>query len=213
MKKGLALLITAFMTMSGTDCGSSAAQTQPPNENKTEQSENTADSDTSVENADADENKIAVVYFSATGTTENIAKELADVLKADTFEIVPAEEYTSDDLNYNDDNCRANKEMNDSSARPEISNDLSNITDYDTIFVGYPIWWGTSPRIINTFFDTYNLSGKTIYTFCTSGSSGIDKSISDLNSAYPDLNIADGRRFGANAGESDISDWTDSLFN
>ena len=103
--------------------------------------------------------------------------------------------------------------MNDSSARPEISNDLSNITDYDTIFVGYPIWWGTSPRIINTFFDTYDLSGKTIYTFCTSGSSGIDKSISDLNSAYPDLNIADGRRFGANAGESDISDWTDSLFN
>ena len=146
MKKGLALLITAFMTMSGTACGSSDAQTPAPNENKT-----------------------AVVYFSATGTTENIAKELADVLKADTFEIVPAEEYTADDLNYNDDNCRANKEMNDSSARPEISNDLSNITDYDTIFVGYPIWWGTSPRIINTFFDTYDLSGKTIYTFCGLG--------------------------------------------
>lgn len=169
MKKGLALLITAFMTMSGTACGSSDAQTPAPNENKTEQSENTADSDTSVENTDTDENKTAVVYFSATGTTENIAKELADVLKADTFEIVPAEEYTYDDLNYNDDNCRANKEMNDSSARPEISNDLSNITDYDTIFVSYPIWWGTSPRIINTFFDTYDLSGKTIYTFCGLG--------------------------------------------
>ena len=206
MKKGLALLITAFMTMSGTACGSSNTKANTANENKTEQAEN-------AESTDTEENKTAVVYFSATGTTENIANELADVLKADTFEIVPAEEYTAEDLNYNDDNCRANKEMNDSSSRPEISNDLSDITNYDTIFVGYPIWWGTSPRIINTFFDTYDLSGKTIYTFCTSASSGIDKSISDLNSAYPDLNIAGGRRFGANSAESDITDWTDSLFN
>ena len=96
----------------------------------------------------------------------------------DIFEIIPENMYTADDLNYNDDNCRANQEMNDDSARPAISNDLSVVSEYDVIYLGYPIWWGTAPRIIQTFIENYDVSGATVYMFCTSGGSGIESSIS-----------------------------------
>lgn len=126
------------------------------------------------------ENSVAVVYFSATGTTKGIARKIADVLDAETFEIVPKEAYSSDDLDYNEDSCRANQEMNDESSRPGIENDLCTVKEFDRIYIGYPIWWGTAPRIIQTFLDTNDLSGKTVYLFCTSGSSGIEESVRDL---------------------------------
>lgn len=153
----------------------------------------------------------AVVYFSATGNTADIAEKIANILNADKFEIIPEEPYTPDDLNYNDDNCRANLEMNDDSARPAISDDMTALTEYDTVFVGYPIWWGTAPRIIDTFFESYDMSGKTVYTFCTSGGSGIGQSIDDLTSLCPDVTISDGRRFNAGASENDVRQWLDGL--
>ena len=153
----------------------------------------------------------AVIYFSATGNTADIAEKVANILNADKFEIIPEEPYTPDDLNYNDDNCRANLEMNDDSARPAISGDMTALTEYDTVFIGYPIWWGTAPRIIDTFFESYDMSGKTVYTFCTSGGNGIGQSIDDLTSLCPDVTISDGRRFNAGATEDDVRQWMDGL--
>ena len=123
---------------------------------------------------------------------------------ADIFEIIPTQVYTEEDLNYNDDNCRANKEQNDDTARPEISNDLSATTKYDIVYLGHPIWWGTVPRIIQTYLETYDLSNATIYTFCTSGGSSIDRSLSDLRAWYPTLNIVDGKRLN-DASKSEIA--------
>ena len=113
--------------------------------------------------------KSAVIYFSATGNTKALAEKIAAETNSDLIEIAPEEVYTSEDLNYNNSDCRANKEQNDDSARPAISNKIENMADYDTIYLGYPIWWGTMPKIINTFLDTYDLSGKTVMPFCTSG--------------------------------------------
>lgn len=135
---------------------------------------------------------------------------IAKVTGADIFEIVPEEQYTSEDLNYNDDNCRANKEMNDDTARPVIADDLSMVSEYDVIYLGYPIWWGTAPRIVQTFLESYDISQATVHTFCTSGGSGIEKSVEDLQDLYPDVNIADGKRFGA-VSEEAVKDWIESI--
>lgn len=173
---------------------------------------NTENQQTELDTNSEQENdeKTVVVYFSGTGNTREVANLLAKEADADIYEIVPENVYTSDDLNYNDDNCRANQEMNDDTARPAISNDLSAVSEYDVIYLGYPIWWGTAPRIIQTFIESYDISGATVYLFCTSGSSGIEKSISDLQQLYPDINIADGKRLN-NATESDIREWIQSL--
>lgn len=156
-----------------------------------------------------DSAKTAVVFFSATGTTAEAANLIAEQTDADLFEIVPQEAYTSEDLNYTDDNCRANQEMDNAAARPAIENDLSKVAEYEVIYLGYPIWHGTAPRIIQTFLENYDLSNATIYTFCTSGGSGIEQSIQDLKSSYPDINIADGKRLN-DATAADIREWIET---
>lgn len=176
----------------------SAEETPSP-----EQTENPAGAD----NNEVEENKMLVVYFSGTGNTKALAETIAETSGADIFEIVPAEPYTSADLNYNDNNCRANREMNDETARPAIANSIENIDEYDTIFIGYPIWWGTMPRIINTFLDTYDLSGKTIMPFCTSGGSGIETSVSAIRSICPNADVKDGLRGSASATSTQIKEW------
>ena len=130
------------------------------------------------ENTDSNKN-IAIIYFSATGTTKKVAEYIKNETNGDLIEIIPSEKYTDSDLNYGNNNSRANKEQNDSKARPEIKNNI-NTDDYDVIYLGYPIWWGDVPKIILTFLDNHNLDGKTIIPFCTSGSSGINGSLSTL---------------------------------
>ena len=158
-----------------------------------------------------DASQSIVVYFSGTGNTKQVAETMAAALGTKTLEIVPEEPYTEADLNYNDDDCRANREMQDDHARPGIDGDLSEVSEYETIYLGYPIWWGTAPRIIQTFMESYDLSGKTVYTFCTSGGSGIDQSVSDLKDAYQEVNIADGHRFSRNDTQETIQAWLESL--
>ncbi len=165
----------------------------------------------SGEPADTNAVKSVVVYFSATGNTKVIAEYIADLENADIMEIEPENPYSSEDLNYNDSSCRANQEMNDDSSRPAIKNDMSAVLDYDVIYLGYPIWWGVEPRIIQTFLDTYDLSGKTVYAFCTSGSSNIDRSVSDINDNYPGVVIADSRRFDSEDGRDVVESWLDEL--
>ena len=154
--------------------------------------------------------KAVVVYFSATGTTAEVAQCIAKTTGADILEIVPEIAYTSEDLNYHDDNCRANKEMDDDTARPAINSDLHAVSDYDIIYLGYPIWWGTAPRIIQTFMESYDLSNAAVFTFCTSGGSGIEKSVQDLQNLYPGIRVISGKRY-TSASEADVQAWIGSL--
>lgn len=222
MKKYLSIILGIILTACLVACGSSDKGTLNDNEQaiiSNQEVSDTEEQELSVENQqtekDADfeqkkEQKVAVVYFSGTGNTREVANVLAKEAEADSFEIIPENMYTADDLNYNDDNCRENQEMNDDSARPAISNDLSVVSEYDVIYLGYPIWWGTAPRIIQTFIENYGISGATVYMFCTSGGSGIESSISDLQMLYPDINIVDGKRLN-DATETDIREWIESL--
>lgn len=183
--------------------------TEPTNStSQTEQTDNyeqTPDS-TPEPPTPATEPKALVVYFSCTGNTKSVAEKIAQLTGADLYEIVPAELYTAEDLNYNNDSCRANREMNDTSARPAIGSKSIDISAYDTVYIGYPIWWGTMPRIINTFLDTYDLSGKTVMPFCTSGSSGISKSVSDIRAEEPTADVRDGLR-ASGSSDSSIDEW------
>lgn len=150
-------------------------------------------------------NKSVVLYFSATGTTKKIAERIAKESNSDIIEIIPKEEYKKEDLDYNN-NCRVNREQNDSKARPEIKNTI-DITKYDTIYLGYPIWWGTNPKIILTLLDTHDFTNKTIIPFCTSGSTGISESVNDLRNYNNKLNIKDGKRFSSNDSDEIIKEF------
>lgn len=150
--------------------------------------------------------KKLVVYFSCTGNTKAVAEKIAELCDADLYEITAAQPYTAEDLNYNNNNCRANREMNDENARPAIGSQTIELSGYDTVFIGYPIWWGTMPRIINTFLDTYDLSGKTVMPFCTSGGSGVSRSVSDIKKAEPKADVRDGLRVSG-ANDRDLEKW------
>ena len=126
-------------------------------------------------------NKVLVAVFSASGVTKRVGQEVARISGGDFFEIVPVEKYTSADLNYMNSRSRSSVEMNDPSARPEIAGRVNNMDSYDTLIIGFPIWWGVAPRIIETFLESYDLSGKTILPFCTSGGSGVGRSDTALH--------------------------------
>ena len=158
-----------------------------------------------------EETRVLVAYFSATGNTENIAGHLEAVLDADLYEIVPQNPYTSADLNYSNSDSRASREQNDADARPAISGSVDNMEDYDVVFLGYPIWWGQAPKIVYTFLENYNFEGKTIVPFCTSGSSGIGSSATNMHDLAPDANWLSGQRFSGSADSSAIESWVDGL--
>lgn len=150
--------------------------------------------------------KILVVYFSATGTTKTLAEYAADILNADIYEIVPQDPYTEEDLAYYT-GGRADKEQNDPSVRPAISGSVENMEQYDTILLGYPIWHGQAPRIISTFLESYDFSDKTILPFCTSHSSGIGSSDTNLHSLTPNANWLNGERFAGGTSKETITVW------
>lgn len=216
MKKWIPMITVFCLLFSLTACGA-GSETNGNTERSSMQSQIEAPSSEPAENSDAfaddpaeepteEAAKTLVVYFSATGNTKAVAEEIVRLTGADLYEIVPAVPYTNEDLNYNDNNCRANQEMNDASARPAIGSEAIDISSYDTVFIGHPIWWGTTPRIINTFLDTYDLSSKTVLPFCTSGSSGISQAVSVIRSAEPDADVRDGLR-ASGANDSSIENW------
>ena len=157
------------------------------------------------------DNDTLVIYFSRTGNTEKIAEYLIDITNADSYVIEAAVPYSDADIKYQDDNCRANKEQNDKSVRPEIANPIASIDSYDTIFLGYPIWWGQEPRIIDTFLESYDFSDKTVIPFCTSASSGIATSEKNIKALVPIGNQLEGRRFSSGATKEDVKAWYDTL--
>lgn len=154
---------------------------------------------------------VLVAYFSATGNTENIAEHLVSILDADLYEIVPQVPYTSEDLDYSNSDCRANQEQNDPTARPAISGGVKDLEDYEVVFLGYPIWWGDAPKIISTFLETYDFDGKTIVPFCTSGSSSIGGSVSDLETLTDGATWLEGQRFSGSVSRETVSQWVDAL--
>ena len=150
--------------------------------------------------------KKLVAYFSASGVTASVAKEIAEYTKADLFEIKPAVPYTTADLDWTDKNSRSTVEMRDHSSRPEIANKLSNLSDYDTIFLGFPIWWYVAPTIINNFLESYDFAGKTIIPFFTSGGSGAGQTDEELHKSAPDAIWRPAKRLYS--GNSDrIKEW------
>src|SRR5574344_1495570 len=130
--------------------------------------------------------KKLVAYFSASGTTKRAAEHLAKAEGADLFEIKPAVPYTSADLNWMDKKSRSSVEMSDPSSRPEIAGKLANMAEYDMVFIGFPIWWYVAPRIIDTFVESYDFSGKILVPFATSGGSGMGKTVDELRKLCPD---------------------------
>ena len=218
MKKSIAILLSLTMILGLAACGNSASQTeQPSTEDTSVESKadtNSAEDSTDMENTDnqdVQDHKVLVAYFSATGTTKGVAEHIANGLNADIYEIVPEDPYTDADLNYNDNNSRTTIEMNDPNARPAISGSVENMEQYDIIFVGYPIWWGEAPRIVSTFMESYDFSGKTIVPFCTSGGSGIGSSASNLERLTSGATWLDGRRLNGSDSQDTVMEWVNSI--
>lgn len=148
-----------------------------------------------------------VAYFSATGTTAKVAQTLADAIGADLYEITPEVPYTSSDLNWNDKQSRSSQEMNDKSSRPAISGKVKNMAQYTTIFVGFPIWWYVAPTIINTFLEQYDLAGKTVIPFATSGGSSMGQTNAGLAPSCPGADLKEGKRFAAHTSAAELEKW------
>ena len=152
-----------------------------------------------------------VAYFSASGVTAKVAKTLAEAIGADIFEIAPKVPYTEADLNWMDKNARSTIEMNDPSSRPEIAAKCDNINDYDTVFVGFPIWWYVAPTIINTFLESCDLTGKTIIPFATSGGSGMGKTNEKLAPSCRGAKLIEGKRFVSGVSAKELAAWAEGL--
>lgn len=155
--------------------------------------------------------KKLVAYFSASGVTKSVAEKLAETAEADLFEIVPQQPYTSEDLNWNDSQSRSSVEMNDRSCRPKISSSISNLFQYECVFVGFPVWWYREPSIIDTFLEAYDFSGKMIVPFCTSGGSGLGESVRNIQTFAQGADVRNGRRFSSGVSEEELKSWISGL--
>ena len=228
MKRIISFLTITLFILVLAGCGASNAGSKSEAETKAAASSNTseqskaASSDTFEASKAADETaannnntdnsgKALVVYFSATGTTKGVAEQIASAAKADIYEITAAQPYTSEDLDYYDSSSRTTKEQNDKTIRPEIGSEKTDLSGYDTIFIGFPIWWGEEPRIMDTFVESYDFSGKNMIPFCTSGGSGIGSSGDNLKANARSGEWKEGRRFSAGASQSDIEEWVNSF--
>lgn len=229
MKKTLGIMFFLVMLLALTACGNTAGEQKEPSDSGTvysEENQNTAQETETEGLSEVQQSvvqqgiteqetdmgpKILVVYFSCTGTTKSLAEYAAEFLEADLYEIVPEEPYTAADLAYYT-NGRADQEQNDPDSRPAISGSVENMSQYDTIVIGYPIWHGQAPRIISTFLEGYDFDGKTIVPFCTSHSSGIGSSADNLHSLCPDTTMwAEGRRFESGTSKDTIVEWLQSV--
>lgn len=227
MKKSIYVLLSFVLLFIMAGCGNHVSagsqesvpsqqkvQTQQAVDNSKESSEaeiqETSESASEPEQETDMEQKILVVYFSATGTTKPLAEYATEILNADLYEIVPEDPYTEADLAYYT-NGRADQEQNDPAARPALSGSIENMAEYDMIVLGYPIWHGQAPRIISTFLESYDFSEKTILPFCTSHSSGIGSSADNLHGLCSDsVNWLNGKRFEAGTTKEIMKAWLES---
>ena len=150
--------------------------------------------------------KVLVSFFSASGITKGVAEKIAKAVDGDLFEIEPAQKYTDADLDWTNKKSRSSIEMNEG-VKPEIARKVSNLDEYDTICLGFPIWWYKEPTIINKFLEENDMTNKIIYVFVTSGSSSIDSTYKSIKSDFPDLNFVAGKRFSGRESEEEIKEW------
>lgn len=231
VKKILSMLlvgVTALGLLAG--CSSNTDDTQNASADNTaaeEDQDSTADSSNNADAAQiADQSgtedsadaasgsgNVLVVYYSATGNTEEVANYIADATGGDLFEVEPAEPYTDDDLNWTDDNSRVSQEYADESLRDVelVTTEVENWDSYDTVFIGYPIWWGIAAWPMNTFVEANDFTGKTVIPFCTSSSSGIGDSGNLLADLAGTGDWQEGMRFRSGADESDVQEWVEGL--
>ena len=214
-KRLSSLLLACVMLFSLAACGQAAPSPEGEAQAPVETSQPTENTPTE-ETAPADETaggSVLVAYFSATGNTEAAADYIADALGADTFEITPAEPYTSDDLNWSDEDSRVSREHEDPSLQTVALAETTpeNWDSYDTVFIGYPIWWGVAAWPVSSFVAANDFTSKTVIPFCTSSSSGLGESGALLDQAAGTGEWLDGQRFSGGVSESDIAQWLDSL--
>ncbi len=228
MKKTIALLLSLSIIFALSACGSqnsgnNTGDTQSGNESTEAVSETTTETSTEVpteaptevpaDEAETAEGKTLVVYFSATGNTEEAANYIAAATGADTFELVPVEPYSDDDLDWTDDNSRVVYEHDNPDARGVelVESTVSDWESYDTVFIGYPIWWGIAAWPVDGFIEANDFTGKTVIPFCTSSSSGLGESGELLAEAAGTGNWLEGMRFSSSVSEADVQTWIDSL--
>ena len=207
----LVLIITVVVVL-----GYSFLSNDNVNNNTTNNSNNnnsTTDENITDDNIGSGTGKTLIVYYSATGNTEGVAERLAENLNADRFEIVPSDPYTDEDLDWTDDNSRVSREYNDESLRDvELENTtVPNWDTYDTVLIGYPIWWGIAAWPVNSFVETNDFTGKTVIPFCTSSSSGLGQSGDLLEDIAGTGTWQEGHRFSSNPSDDDITDFIDSI--
>lgn len=225
VKKAVGILLSFALLFALAGCGNEASSNEPSQDSttsasQTEQSSHNEESSsamppstsTSEPEQEANmENSILVAYFSATGITEQVAEQAAEILDADLYEIVPEDPYTEEDLAYYTDG-RADQEQDDPSVRPAISGSVEDMSQYDTVLLGYPIWHGQAPKIISTFLESYDFSGKTVVPFCTSHSSGVGSSVDNLHELCPNtVNWSEGIRFASGTSQDEIMTWLGSV--
>lgn len=232
MKKIIPIFLSVVLLLMLSACGStgttenntpvvsetSQTETEKENGNSSERTETSDVSEPVQETASTTETDISesgkdvlVVYFSATGTTKGVAEKIASITDGDLYEIKASQVYTDADLNWNDSNSRTTKEQNDSSVRPEIGSQAVSLDGYTTIYIGYPIWWGEEPRIMDTFVESYSFDGITMIPFCTSGGSGVGRSGQNLDDNAGSGNWLDGTRFSGSVSEADLQSWISGL--
>ena len=212
--KVLCLVLAALMITALAGCGMwSPTETGTEAESKNDtaptgsQPVSQTESDTEPQ---SESGGVIVVYFSRTGHTKPLAEYIRDELNADIYEIEAKVPYTDDDIKYYTD-CRADREQKDPSARPEIAGELPDLSKYDTVYLGYPIWHGQAPKIIYTFLESVNVSGKTVIPFCTSASSPVGSSADNLHSLAPDAVWKDGTRFAIGTSREEIKEWLNHM--
>lgn len=217
LKKWSGLLLAGVMAVSLAACGQqndtadTPAQTQPAQTTDTENQQ--PDSTTTPDTTSSGSGKTLVVYYSASGNTKGVAEKIAEAAGADLFEITPVEPYTSDDLNWTNDNSRVSREHEDESLRdvPLTTTTVENWDEYDTVFLGYPIWWGIAAWPVNNFVKNNDFTGKTVIPFATSSSSGMGQSGELLKQMANGGTWQSGQRFSGGASDSTVRSWVDGL--
>lgn len=212
MKRMLALVVCLLLAAGLTACSGtpvspasgSRVPTQTGNNGSVSPSEN-------GQGTEKVTGKTIVIYFSRTNNTEKIANDIVAITGADKYEIEAKIPYTDADVNYNDPDSRTSKEQNDPTARPEIGSAEFDLSEYDVVYLGYPIWWGQAPKILYTFVESHDWNGKTVIPFCTSASSGVGSSATNLSKSAPGALWKEGKRFSGSAGKNEVETWIKSI--
>ncbi len=211
LKKIASALLAGAMLLSLAACGQTTASTM--NDNTSAPASDSQQSDSAPDTTTSGSGKVLVAYYSASGNTKRVAEDIADAAGADLFEITPTEPYTSDDLNWTNDDSRVSREHDNESLRdvPLTTTEVENWDDYDTVFIGYPIWWGIAAWPVDTFVKNNDFTGKTVIPFATSSSSGMGQSGELLQEMAGTGDWMDGQRFVSSVDQKDVADWVRGL--